>query len=327
MATSLVPEGGGPLPAGTEGAREGRLSPSEAAAQAAVAVLEQSLLAILLCSLLLIPIFFLGCGLRCCHLLLTLMLLSPLALAPLIFHIVSLSPPLSRNKGTHITRTLRAELFSLAYLSQACGSEQRPLRPLKPKGDQESSWRLGTGRGLRGGGPESQKPSKAWVCVSVQEGPCIAGPAFPLDEVVVHLCGPFHMETSQTLMREVQVEMKCSFRGHLQASGCSCQGPQWGACAEVGLSSRPRSIAPPPQSSQVGAEGNSPGLWESRKRYGYGVPGYNSPGSPGLLPHLWFPWLLVGLGAKVAEKQTTNKITTTKTLSFSPERKPEHSTV
>ena len=40
VATRLVPEGGRPLPAGPEGAREGGLSAPEAAAQAALAVLE-----------------------------------------------------------------------------------------------------------------------------------------------------------------------------------------------------------------------------------------------------------------------------------------------
>lgn len=40
VATRLVPEGGRPLPAGPEGAREGGLSAPEAAAQAALVVLE-----------------------------------------------------------------------------------------------------------------------------------------------------------------------------------------------------------------------------------------------------------------------------------------------
>lgn len=85
MAARLVPEGGRSLPEGAEGAGEGGLSAPEATTQAAVAVLEQSFLAILVGGLLVVPVFLLGRGLRCCHPLLTLLLSSLLALAPLLF--------------------------------------------------------------------------------------------------------------------------------------------------------------------------------------------------------------------------------------------------
>lgn len=86
MAASLVPERRGPLSACTEGAREGGLFTPAEAAQAAVAVLEQSFITVLLSSGLGIPILLLlSCGLRCCHLLLIPLLLSSLALVLLLF--------------------------------------------------------------------------------------------------------------------------------------------------------------------------------------------------------------------------------------------------
>lgn len=115
MAARLVPEGGRSLPEGAEGAGEGGLSAPEAATQAAVAVLEQSFLAILVGGLLVVPVFLLGRGLRCCHPLLTLLLSSLLALAPLLFCI---APSTLQGQGDHITRTLRAELFSPANTAQ-----------------------------------------------------------------------------------------------------------------------------------------------------------------------------------------------------------------
>ena len=115
VATSLVPEGGRPLPAGPEGAREGGLSAPEAAAQAALAVLEQSVLGVLFGRLLGIPILLLGCGLRCCHPLLTLLLLSPLVFAPLLLRI---APSTSQGQRTRITRTLCVELPSPANIAQ-----------------------------------------------------------------------------------------------------------------------------------------------------------------------------------------------------------------
>lgn len=86
VAASLVPERRGPLSARAEGTRErGLLTPAEAA-QAAVAVLEQSLITVLLSSGLGVPVLLLlGRGLRCCHPLLILLLLSSLALALLLF--------------------------------------------------------------------------------------------------------------------------------------------------------------------------------------------------------------------------------------------------
>lgn len=96
VAASLVPERRGPLSARAEGTRErGLLTPAEAA-QAAVAVLEQSLIAVLFSSGLSVPVLLLlGRGLRCCHPLLILLLLSSLALVLLLFFTI-----LSTRQGT-----------------------------------------------------------------------------------------------------------------------------------------------------------------------------------------------------------------------------------
>lgn len=121
VATSLVPERRGPLSARAERTRErGLFAPAEAA-QAAVAVLEQSLITVLLSSGLGVPVLLLGCGLRCCHPLLILLLLSSLALIPsaLLYH--PLHP--TGDEGTHLTRALRAELFSPANVAQAKRSQ------------------------------------------------------------------------------------------------------------------------------------------------------------------------------------------------------------
>lgn len=71
LAAGVVPEGGGSLPAGQEGAGEGRLPPPQTAAQEAVAVLERLLLPFLLAFivgshslLFFLLILLLGCGLR-----------------------------------------------------------------------------------------------------------------------------------------------------------------------------------------------------------------------------------------------------------------------
>lgn len=96
VAASLVPEGRGPLSARAEGTRErGLLTPAEAA-QAAVAVLEQPLITVLLSSGLGVPVLLLlGRGLRCCHPLLIQLLLSSLALVLLPFFTI-----LSTRQGT-----------------------------------------------------------------------------------------------------------------------------------------------------------------------------------------------------------------------------------
>ncbi|XP_050571692.1 rho-related BTB domain-containing protein 2 isoform X2 [Cygnus atratus] len=71
LAAGVVPEGGGSLPAGEEGAGEGRLPPSQTAAQEAVALLERLLLPFLLSFvvgshslLFLLLLLLLGCGLK-----------------------------------------------------------------------------------------------------------------------------------------------------------------------------------------------------------------------------------------------------------------------
>lgn len=153
----MVPEGGRSLPAGPEGAREGGLPAPEAAAQAALAILEQPLLASRSRRLLVFPLFLLGCGLRCCHPRLTLLLLCPPVLAPLLS---ASPPPPSRDKGTHVTRTVRAELFSPANVALSergagpCGSEQGPL---------ERSPILKQGRGQVLGGGEQEGAESAGI--------------------------------------------------------------------------------------------------------------------------------------------------------------------
>lgn len=127
VAASLVPERRGPLSARAEGARErGLLTPAEAA-QAAVAVLEQSLIAILFSSGLGVPVLLLlGRGLRCCHPLsdpAAVVLISPCPSA-LLYH--PLHP--TGHEGTHPTRALRAELFSPANVAQAKRSPALQIR-------------------------------------------------------------------------------------------------------------------------------------------------------------------------------------------------------
>lgn len=156
VAPRLVPEGGRSLPAGTEGAGEGGLSPPETAAQAAVAVLERSLLTVLFRGLLVVPVLLLGCGLRCCHPLLTLLLSCPPVLAPLLS---ASPPPPSRDKGTHVTRTLRAELFSPADIAQQERSGALGIRT----GTLQRSPALKQGRGQRLGGGEQERAENAGI--------------------------------------------------------------------------------------------------------------------------------------------------------------------
>lgn len=156
VAARLVPEGGRSLPAGPEGAREGGLPPPQAAAQAAVALLERSLLAVLFCGLLVVPVLLLGCGLRRRHPLLTLLLSCPPVLAPLLS---ASPPPPSRDKGTHITRTLRAELFSPASSAQ----QERSWALWIRTGALRRSPALKQGGGQRLGGGEQERAENAGI--------------------------------------------------------------------------------------------------------------------------------------------------------------------
>lgn len=127
MAASLVPKRGGPLSACAEGARErGLFTPAEAA-QAAVAVLEQSLITVLLSSGLSVPILLLlGCGLRCCHLLLIPLLLSSLALVSLLFRIIPSAGGNSPNQNPKGRAVLTSQMWLRLRGARPWSSEQGP---------------------------------------------------------------------------------------------------------------------------------------------------------------------------------------------------------
>lgn len=158
----MVPEGGGPLPAGAEGAGEGGLPPPEAAAQAPMALLEQSLLTLLFCCLLLISLFFLSCGLTgpCPGTPAAVSLLAP---APLL---LCITPPFQGQGDPREQRPAgRAGLASQHESGQAlwirllrCPSSEvgmRSHRDVHGEGAPASGLRVGTVRGIDSGSKRS----------------------------------------------------------------------------------------------------------------------------------------------------------------------------